>query len=109
VVAGSVYAATVTGVLAAFAAKDGEPLWTRPFANQAAIITSPVVAAGMVYVGDAQGILHAVDGATGDERWQTVTGSFLSSPAVIGGVIYIGGDDGWLRAFADSIFPAWPE
>jgi len=75
-----------------------------------AIDSSPAVAAGVVYVGSADGKLYAFDaagvsGCSGSPKvcaalWTATTaGRVRSSPAVAGGVVYVGSDDGRLYAF----------
>jgi outer membrane protein assembly factor BamB len=56
--------------------------------------SAPAVAAGTVYVGGDAG-LHALDAATGNQRWLFETEEEISaSPAVIEGVVYVGSADG---------------
>lgn len=83
--------------------------WTGP--TGAAVISSPAVADGIVYVGSADGRLYAFNesggtSCTGVPRscaplWQGVTGDIISysSPAVVDGVVYIASADGRLYAF----------
>ena len=57
------------------------------------------MAAGVVYIGDLTGVLHAVDAATGKVRWTFKTGSEIkSSPVVAGNRVLIGSYDGSLYA-----------
>jgi outer membrane protein assembly factor BamB len=52
--------------------------------------SSPAVVDGVVYVGDANGAVHALNAATGAEMWSYNTGDIVdSSPAVVNGVVYI--------------------
>jgi outer membrane protein assembly factor BamB len=52
---------------------------------------------GVVYVGDLDGVLHAVDAATGKTRWTYKTeGEIKSSPNWADGRIYIGSYDQYL-------------
>jgi outer membrane protein assembly factor BamB len=62
--------------------------------------SSAAIVDGAVYVASMDGILHAVDLATGKARWQYATGSSVeeSSPAVREGVVYVGDLDGTLHA-----------
>jgi outer membrane protein assembly factor BamB len=71
------------------------------------VSSSPAVDNGLVYVGSASpldpagGALHAIDAATGQERWRlsTVDGDgFFSSPAVAEGRVYIGSYYGFVIA-----------
>jgi outer membrane protein assembly factor BamB len=44
----------------------------------------------MVYLLGADGVLHALDAGSGDERWQYTVGQVVaSSPSVAGGVVYV--------------------
>lgn len=65
------------------------------------IVTTPAVAGGLVYVRSEAGILHAVDAATGQERWGVEVGGNYHGepiPAIANGLVYVGVDDG-VRAF----------
>ena len=104
IAAGVVYAGSYDGNLYAFDLYSGESVWT--YATGAAVpepnlgidlgITgSAAVAAGMVYVGDAAAVVHAVDAATGAAIWTNPVetqpnASIWSSPIVWDGLLYIG-------------------
>jgi len=61
--------------------------WT--FSTHGAIVSSPAVAGGVVYVGSADRGLYAVDAATGKLRWRfDAHGDVNSSPAVSGDTLY---------------------
>src|SRR6478736_312538 len=63
--------------------------------------SSPAVAAGMVFIGDLAGVVHAVDGLTGKVRWTFKTGAEIkSSPVVSGDRVLIGSYDGHLYALS---------
>lgn len=71
------------------------------------ISSSPAVVDGVAYIGSSSpvnregGALHAVDLATGHERWRlsTIDGDgFFSSPAVAGGIVCIGSYYGFVLA-----------
>ena len=67
------------------------------------ILSPPVVANGIVYVGSDDHYLHALDANTGERLWASPTeGNVLSSPAVANGIVYIGSDDRKLYAFDAS-------
>ena len=67
--------------------------WRAP--TQGDVISSPVVAHGVVYVGSGDGHLYALDLATGERRWAFDAGSAVaSSPAVGDGLVYAAGRDG---------------
>ncbi len=53
------------------------------------IVTSPVIADGVVYIGALSGHLYAIDQETGKEKWNFKSSRpIASSPAVAGGLIY---------------------
>jgi outer membrane protein assembly factor BamB len=57
--------------------------------------TSAAVGEGIVYVSGEQGVLFAIDGATGQELWQSKFEDgrvFFASPVVHDGKVYAGGD-----------------
>jgi outer membrane protein assembly factor BamB len=59
--------------------------------------SSAAVAAGRVFVGGRDKLVHALDGATGKEAWSFQTGARIdSSPAVTSGRVYVGSNDGKL-------------
>lgn len=69
------------------------------FPTGGAIVSSPAVAAGVVYVGSADGFLYAVEAATGKLRWKFAAhGDVNSSPAVAGDTVYVVSLDGNLYA-----------
>jgi outer membrane protein assembly factor BamB len=71
--------------------------WT--FSAAGPIVSSPAVAAGVVYVGSADGFLYAVEAATGKLRWKFAAhGDVNSSPAVSAGAVYVVSLDGSLYA-----------
>src|SRR5688572_1436446 len=66
-----------------------------------AIDSSAAIVDGVVYVGSANGQLHAVDLATGKPKWKytaSADGIGESSPAVGGGLVYVGDLAGVLHA-----------
>ena len=62
--------------------------------------TAPVVAGGIVFVGDSAGVVRALDAARGTLRWKTHTGAAVfAAPAVAQGRVYVGSADGRVYAF----------
>lgn len=61
------------------------------------VYSSPAIANGLLYVASKDGILYALDAASGTERWQFRISEYVtrSSPAVIEGTVYIGGGFGF--------------
>jgi len=63
------------------------------------VISSPVVAGDVAYVGSTDGSLYAVNRADGTQLWKFDTkGPVSSSPAVSNGVVYAGSLDGNIYA-----------
>ena len=94
---GVLYVGSSAGVLAAFDASSGVPLWSVP---TGAAVSTPGVANGIVYAGMGDGTVGAFDARTGVKLWSATTGRFiLSSPAIADGVVYIGSVDARLYAF----------
>jgi len=57
-------------------------------------LSSPVVAAGVVYFGSGDGNVYALDAATGELKWKFQTGDVVhASPAYANGVVYVGSWD----------------
>jgi outer membrane protein assembly factor BamB len=86
----------------AFSAVDGSARWALP----GSLSSAASYADGLVYISGSDGILRALDAATGVERWRATGGSFTMPPAVSGGLVFVG--DTLLRAFdAQTGAPRW--
>jgi len=58
---------------------------------------------GVVYIGGYDGYVHALDAATGEERWRFQAGRYIfSSPAVVDGVVYVGSMDNYVYAITEE-------
>lgn len=69
------------------------------YCTGAAVLSSPVVSAGVVYIASTNGILAALDARSGQPRWQfRVGGALYSSPVVQNGTVFIGAQDGFVYA-----------
>jgi outer membrane protein assembly factor BamB len=67
------------------------------FTTEGAIISSPSIADGVVYVGSQDKNIYAIGAFSGELLWKFQTQSFIeSSPAVADGKLYTGGDDGYV-------------
>jgi outer membrane protein assembly factor BamB len=73
------------------------------------IRSTPVVAAGVVYLAAGSGSLYAVDLVTGRQRWLVhASTSNLSTPDIVGDTVIVGTVDDGLRAFdAKTGKPRW--
>ena len=73
------------------------PVWS--YCTGAAILSSPVVSAGVVYIASTNGTLAALDARSGHALWQfRAGGSLYSSPTIQNGNVYIGALDGFVYA-----------
>jgi outer membrane protein assembly factor BamB len=67
------------------------------FTTNGAVISSPSVADGIVYVGSQDKNIYAIGAWSGNLIWKfTTQGAIESSPAVANGKVYTGGDDGYV-------------
>src|SRR4030042_1976176 len=68
-----------------------EPRWSRPFAADAAVTSTPVVVDGKLYVGALNERLYALDAATGELQWSFSGDDWIwTRAAVSAGVVYVG-------------------
>jgi len=76
-------------------APERAPDWT--FTAGAYVDCNPVVADGVVYVGDGAGLFHAVNAKDGTQRWTVRAGGtrpIFGRPLVISDTVYVGSSDG---------------
>jgi len=67
------------------------------FTTNGAVISSPSVTDGIVYVGSQDKNIYAIGAWSGNLIWNfTTQGAIESSPAVANGKVYTGGDDGYV-------------
>ena len=64
-------------------------LWN--YTTGGAVVSSPAVVDGVIYVSSTDGNIYALNAANGIKIWSYAVGVGLSSPAVVGGVVYVGG------------------
>lgn len=97
-----------TGRLAGEAPRAPKKLKWR-FATGDRIVSSPVLADGVLYFGSDDGNVYALDAATGRQLWKRATGGPVpATPAVAGGVVYVGSYDGKFYALsAKTGAPRW--
>ncbi len=80
------------------------PLWQlQPdvtFAPATPLPTAPVTAGGLAFIGGPDGIVRALDAATGQVRWKAYTGGAIRIPPTIWkGRAFVGSGDGYVYAF----------
>jgi outer membrane protein assembly factor BamB len=69
-------------------ASGGSMIWSYP--TGAAVLSSPTVVGGVVYVGSDDMNIYALNASTGAKLWSfTTDGAVEDSPAVVGGVVYV--------------------
>lgn len=62
--------------------------------------TAPTAAGGMVFLGGSDGVVRALDAASGEVRWKAYTGGGVRYPPTIAaGRALVGSGDGWAYAF----------
>ena len=84
------------GIVVAYAADNGRVVWQRRTGLNE---SSPLVVDGVVYVGDWNGDVWALDGLTGRTRWRVgVDGRIKGSLAASGGNVYVADYDGRVYA-----------
>ncbi|MDQ7779626.1 MAG: PQQ-binding-like beta-propeller repeat protein [Planctomycetota bacterium] len=83
------------------------PAWVTPYETGAAVVASPAVNDGNIYVGTYDGTLHCIDALTGNGEWQFPTdGPITTTPTCAGGVVYFTSWDGFLYAVWTEGFDA---
>jgi len=62
--------------------------------------TAPVAAIGLVFVAGTDGVVRALDAATGQPRWTAYAGGAVRYPPTVAeGRAFVGGGDGWAYCF----------
>jgi len=99
-----VYAGTINGDLLCVEKQSGTEIWSYrsiddsdPEKFAPAFKTAPRVTADAVFVGDEDGILHAVNRKTGKKKWTFPTNGEISGcPAIVGEKLIFGSHDSFL-------------
>jgi outer membrane protein assembly factor BamB len=79
------------GLVVAYKVGSGQVAWQRPIG---ASETSPLVAGGLVYVGDWNGTIWALNARTGAVRWTYQAGGQVKGGLALGGdTVYVGSYD----------------
>jgi len=97
-----IFYADASGTIAAVDLR-GRPLWARSFTGrprpdgtpQPAVFDAPLACFdGLLFAGSAEGVLHALDVDTGEERWQRdIGGPILGTPNWAKGAVYVVAQD----------------
>jgi MYXO-CTERM domain-containing protein len=119
--AGRLYVPSQAERLFAVDAASGATLWTVSAGDSVlhpthyevvtrSFASSPVVTGGIVWAGAADGILRAIDAATGDVVWSTDLGvPVLSGLVPSSPYLYVSTWDGTVRAFVRDATPPPPQ
>ncbi len=93
------------GVLSAFDAHSGEPVWPEPFrlpgggGGRHNLAAAPLVHDGVVYVGSLDHSLYALEARSGRLLWQVeARGGLVAQPVWVEDLLVVGGNDGSLAA-----------
>ncbi|WP_166824776.1 beta-alanine-activating enzyme beta-propeller domain-containing protein [Thalassoroseus pseudoceratinae] len=101
IVGDRVYVPTLGGEVLCVELRTGKTLWkTRsiddpdPAAFAPGFKSSPTVWEGVIYLGDEDGMFHAIDAETGKRKWQFKTnGEIISSASIVGEKVIFGSYD----------------
>ena len=87
-----------TGKVVALDQRDGRIVWQS--ALSAPVLGAAAVAGGVVFVGGADGALHAFDASTGSQLWSAPRNSMLGGVSISGTSVFVGSLDHNVYAFA---------
>ena len=105
-----VYVPCLSGELVCLKRQTGEKVWTYKTVEKVeknsfapGFKSSPTVTADAIYLGDEEGVFHAIDRATGKGRWKHTTGGEIySSAAVVEGRVLFGSYDNSLHCLDEA-------
>jgi outer membrane protein assembly factor BamB len=102
---GKVFVVDWNGLLRAYDAATGTPLWTLQLGNQFSVSAPPTVSNGVLYdsASGVGGNLYAVNVSTGTLKWtaNAVNGD-MCSPAVVNGTVFVSYAGQYVQAFNAS-------
>ena len=98
---GTIYAGSLDHNVYALDALNGSPAWPEPFNANAAVKSSPVIAAGVLVVASEDGKIYGLDLKTGEKKWESdrIKSKVLSPLCAAGSTVYINSQDNRLYAF----------
>ncbi len=110
IVGDHVYVPCLSGELVCLKRQTGEKVWTYKTVEKVeknsfapGFKSSPTVTADAIYLGDEEGVFHAIDRATGKGRWKYTTGGEIySSAAVVEGRVLFGSYDNSLHCVSET-------
>ncbi len=89
--------AHATGVAESTMPDQPQLLWKYSL-EKGSFVSTPVIADGVVFIGDLDGTVHAIDLQTGQKKWKfkdpTPQVGFNTTAAVKDGLVYLGDEDG---------------
>lgn len=105
-----VYVPCLSGELVCLKRQTGEKVWAYKTVEKVeknsfapGFKSSPTVTADGIYLGDEEGVFHAIDRATGKGRWKFTTGGEIySSAAVVEGRVLFGSYDNCLYCVSET-------
>ncbi len=82
-------------------------LWN--YSTGAAVVSSPAVSDGLVFVGSKDYSIYCLNSSNGRLVWNFTTGNeVISSPAIYKGYVYVGSSDGWFYCLDIATgLPVW--
>ena len=93
------YVVTRNGSINAFTLSGGDELWTTRLSEDDVRPGSPTVVNDVLFIGTDANRLHALDAATGDDRWtRELNGPVSAAPAYADGTLYVVTENGTLYA-----------
>lgn len=110
IVGDHVYVPCLSGELVCLDRRTGQRIWSyktvdkvEPNTFAPGFKSSPTVTADTVYLGDEDGVFHAVKRADGSSKWTFKTGGeIFSSAAVVNGRVIFGSYDNFLYALKEA-------
>lgn len=95
-----------TGKVVALDQRDGRIVWETALSNP--VLGATAIAGGVMFVGGADGALHAFDASTGSQLWSEPRNSMLGGVSISGASVFVGSLDHNVYAFALPSAPPPP-